>query len=162
MLHFHCWQAAFVDLVTPSSAVARMQPLRNVERFRGWLQPESGVTVTVGELDGAVAGYTAISGHELLHLFIEPARAGRGLGRRLLAAAEQLLAEAGHDVVELHTMIGNQPAIGLYASAGWEMTDGIVPNDHDGVVYDEHVMIKRLAGRGPAEPVSGDDPPRPR
>lgn len=144
ILHHHCWPAAFVDLVTPSSAVAEMQPLRNVERFDGWLRPGSGVSVTVAELDGVVAGYSAVSGHELLHLFIEPAHARRGIGRLLLAAAEELLADAGHDEAELHTMIGNEPAIGLYLSAGWEMTDGIVPNDHDGVVYDEHVMIKRL------------------
>lgn len=147
ILHYHCWLTAFVDLVTPSSAVAEMQPLRNAARFHGWMQPESDVTVTVAVLEGVVAGYAAVSGHEVLHVFIEPDHAGHGIGRRLLAAAEQLLTDAGQDLIELHTMLGNEPAIGLYRSAGWEMTDGIVANDHDGVVYDEHVMTKRLRPR---------------
>jgi ribosomal protein S18 acetylase RimI-like enzyme len=55
-----------------------------------------------------------------------------------------MLAEAGHREVELHTIVGNEPALALYRSAGWVVTDRLVHNDTDGLVYDEHVLVKRL------------------
>jgi len=53
------------------------------------------------------------------------------------------LVEAGEERVVLQT--DNEPAIALYRSAGWVVTDRLVHNDRgDGVVYDEHVLVKRL------------------
>ena len=44
----------------------------------------------------------------------------------------------------MRTMVGNAPAIALYESAGWVVTDQLVHNDVDGVVYDEHELVKRF------------------
>jgi ribosomal protein S18 acetylase RimI-like enzyme len=53
------------------------------------------------------------------------------------------MSAAGHRSFELHTMVGNTPAIGLYQSAGWQMTDRIIHSaDDHGVDYDEHVLVK--------------------
>jgi hypothetical protein len=41
-------------------------------------------------------------------------------------------------------MVGNDRAIALYRAVGWTLTDRVVHTDQDGVVYDEHVLVKRL------------------
>ncbi len=144
-IHHRCWLAKFATLVTPREAVDRMDPGRNVGRFSDWLSPDSVAQVTVAEHDRRVIGYSTVAGHELLHLFVDPDHAGRGVGRRLLGAAEALMTDAGHRSFELHTMVGNTPAIGLYESAGWQMTDQLIHSDDDhGVSYDEHVLVKQI------------------
>lgn len=149
-IHHRCWTARFADLVANRDAVDGMDPEGNLDRFVGWLEPTSVADVTVAwfgtDSGGRVVGYSTVIGHELVHLMIDPEHAGRGVGRTLLAAAEQLMADAGHTTFELHTMVGNVPAIALYESAGWQMTDRLVHTDDgdDGVSYDEHVMLKHL------------------
>ena len=157
LLHHRCWQARFIDLVSPRSVVTGMDPLRNLERFTRWTPEGSDVDVTVAEVEARVAGYAAVAGHELVHLFVDPDQHRLGLGRVLLTDAEARIAHGGHAIAELHTMIGNEPAIGLYRSAGWVMTDEVIHTDDD-VAYDEHVMIKRLGGRGHTPPVAEGDP----
>lgn len=143
-VHHRCFVTAFIDLVTPREAVTALRPDKDVERFTEWLSDFCDVSVTVAAIGGVPVAYAAVRGHELLHLFVDPAYAGRGLGRVLLADAEDRIAADGHAEAELHTIVGNEPAIGLYRSAGWEMTDELLPDSHDGVTYDEHVMRKRL------------------
>ena len=63
----------------------------------------------------------------------------------LLEVGEETLRSAGHREIELNTMVGNARALDLYRSAGWTVTDRLVHNDQDGVVYDEHVLVKHLA-----------------
>lgn len=122
-----------------------MEPGRNLERFARWLDADSVTTVTVAEVDDEVVAYAAVHDNELLHLFVDPDHAGTGLGRRLLAASETLMSDEGHAVLELHTMVGNTPAIALYESAGWHVTDRVIHTaDDHGVSYDEHVLVKRL------------------
>lgn len=115
-----------------------------LERFTEWLQADSEFSTTVADVDGTAVGHVTISGNEVVHLFIDPDHQGLGLGRRLLATGEAMLADAGYDDIELHTMIGNAPAIALYESAGWVVTDGVIDNEHDGVAYREHVLVKHL------------------
>lgn len=139
--HLRASKASFAELLISGSYDGATP---RVERFRSWLEPQSGFTTTVADIDGVAVGHVTVSGNELVHLFIDPDHQGRGLGRRLLAAGEELLATAGHTDVELHTMIGNTTAIALYRSAGWTVTDVVIDNDHDGVTYREHVLVKRL------------------
>jgi ribosomal protein S18 acetylase RimI-like enzyme len=80
----------------------------------------------------------------LVHLFIDPDHQGAGIGRRLLAIAEALIAEGGHADAELHTRVDNERAIALYESAGWHLTDRLIHSAHDGIEYDEHVLVKHV------------------
>ncbi|WIA99259.1 N-acetyltransferase [Curtobacterium sp. MCBA15_012] len=52
-------------------------------------------------------------------LAVAPHAQGHGLGRRLLAAAVEAAAAAGHDRCELHALDDNAPAVALYRSAGF-------------------------------------------
>jgi GNAT superfamily N-acetyltransferase len=141
--HHRCWVIAFSPLLEPGM-VDRMDPLGKVDRWRQWLAPESGFVTMVADLSGTPIGHATVSGHELVHLFVDPDHWGQGLGRKLLEVGERMLRNAGHHEIELNTMVGNERAIDLYFSAGWTLTDRVVRTDQDGVVYDEHVLVKRL------------------
>jgi GNAT superfamily N-acetyltransferase len=141
--HYRCWVIGFSSLLEPG-VVDRMDPLGKLERWRRWLAPGSGFVTMVADLSGTPVGHATVSGHELVHLFVDPDHWGRGLGRTLLEVGEDTLRGAGHGEIELNTMVGNERALSLYRSAGWTVTDRFVHNDQDGVVYDEHVLVKHL------------------
>ncbi|KTR54427.1 hypothetical protein NS359_00045 [Curtobacterium oceanosedimentum] len=61
-------------------------------------------------------------------LAVAPAAQGHGLGRRLLAAAVDAAAAAGHDRCELHALDDNAPALALYASAGFRPVGEAFPH----------------------------------
>ena len=95
-----------------------------VTTFEPTLRPATIDEVPIGNVTG--------NGNGLVHLSVDPGRQAGGLGRRLLDAGEELLAAHGHRDVELSTMVGNEPAIGPYLSAGWTMTDQVEHSEHDG------------------------------
>ena len=141
--HHRCWLTSFASLFEPG-VVERMDPLGRLDRFRFWLSPDSGMRTVVAAQGGVVVGHVIVEGNEIVHLFIDPDHQGAGTGRKLLGVGEGLIVEAGFGDAELHTMVGNEPALGLYASAGWLLTDRLIHSAHDGVEYDEHVLVKQL------------------
>ncbi len=146
--HQRCWLASFVHLMKSGNATER-DSLGRLDRFESFTDPTSDFTTMVADLDGVAIGHTTVSGSEVVHLFVDPDHQGIGLGRQLLGIAESLLLDAGHTEVELCTIVGNEPAIELYRSAGWLMTDRLVNNVEDGLEYDEHVMVKTLVSDSP-------------
>ena len=54
-----------------------------------------------------------------------------------------MVATRGVDA-ELHTMVGNEPALGVYVSVSWQLTDLLTHSAHDGVEYDEHRLLQHL------------------
>ena len=58
----------------------------------------------------------------LYDLEVDAAYRGRGLGRALLSAAEDVVRAHGTAALELNVYGGNTPAISLYASAGYDVT----------------------------------------
>jgi ribosomal protein S18 acetylase RimI-like enzyme len=141
--HHRCWMIAFSPLLEPGM-VDGMDPRGKVERWRGWLAPDSGFVTFVADDAGTPVAHTTVSGNELVHLFVDPDRWGHRLGRKLLDVGEGLLRDSGQREAELSTMVGNDRAIALYRSAGWTDTGRLVHTDNDGVAYDEHVFAKRL------------------
>lgn len=140
--HRRCWEVAFTHLVEPPGRLMDLSGV--IAMLTGWFDADTEFDARVAELDGRVIAHVVVSGNEVLHLFVDPTHHGRGVGRQLLTVAEGLIIDAGHARGVLQTIVGNIPAIGLYESAGWIVTDEVVPLDHDGVQYDEHVLVKRL------------------
>ena len=67
----------------------------------------------------------------------------------LLGIGEEMIRENGRRVAELHTMVGNTPAISLYEATGWVVTDDHITNElPNGSSFVEHVLRKDL-GLGP-------------
>ncbi|WP_035819999.1 GNAT family N-acetyltransferase [Janthinobacterium sp. RA13] len=68
--------------------------------------------------DEAIAGYAMLNvdKHEVDAVFVDPARAGLGIGKRLLAALEQLA--RGRGIAQLH-LSASLNAVPFYAAAGF-------------------------------------------
>ena len=80
-------------------------------------------TVQVAERRGIVLGFAAVRASWLEHLYVHPSAQGRGVGRRLIAWAQQT-APAGLD---LWVFQRNTRARALYEAHGWRLvalTDG--------------------------------------
>ena len=146
--HERCWHSAFASLVS-ADVMQFISQRRREPRIQGWLdrlEPESGfiTVVAVDDSDTAI-GHVMVADNEIVHLFIDPDHHGRGLGRQLLAQGEELLAAAGHTEIELHTIVGNTPAIGLYEACRWVVTTETITEElPNGSSYVEHVLRKTL------------------
>ena len=60
---------------------------------------------------------------ELVTLVIDQAHRSAGLGRELLAAAEQAVRDRGFDTLKIAVMAGNTRAQGFYEAAGYEVAE---------------------------------------
>lgn len=89
---------------------------------------------------------------ELVKLMVHRDARGRGLGRRLLATAEQAAADAGLTLLHLDTET-DSPAERLYTSAGWTRV-GVIPDyaaDPGGVLRGTTLYYKNLGAAGHGE-----------
>jgi ribosomal protein S18 acetylase RimI-like enzyme len=113
------------------------------QQLHEWFLPGSGFETRVAVCDGAPVGHFTVSGHQLVHLFVAPDHQGMGLGRRLLAQGEAMMAAGGHTEFELHASVDNLGAIDFYEKAGWTVTDRTIHTVEHGTSYDERVLTKR-------------------
>ena len=77
----------------------------------------------VAEHDGKVIG-TVMAGYDghrgwIYYLAVRPPHQRGGWGSRLLAAAEQMLAERGCPKINLQVRTDNREAVGFYTAAGY-------------------------------------------
>ena len=87
-------------------------------------------TAILAELDGQVGGFACVRivpcvlyaepYAELTELYVEPAFRRRGLGRALIASAEQLARGRGATDLLIMTGVGNAVAQALYRAAGYD------------------------------------------
>ncbi len=75
----------------------------------------------VADVDQRVQGFVAYSEEELAWLYVDPPFYRRGVGRALLQHA---VAQAGPDMM-IEVLEGNAPALGLYHSEGFRVTERI-------------------------------------
>jgi GNAT superfamily N-acetyltransferase len=126
------WRAAYAH-VYPAAYLAGLSV---DERRRLWTRvlSDGGYDVFVAERDGRVTGFASVGPTEdddrsalrgeLFALYVEPSAWGLGLGRALLARAEQALREAGFDEATLWVLEDNPLARDVYAAAGWKADGG--------------------------------------
>ena len=115
-----------------------------LDLFHGRLTSDGSMRTVVATNRDMVVGHVQVDGNLLVHLFVDPDHQGVGIGSRLLAIGEALISEAGHTDAELHTRVDNVRAIALYRSVGWQVTDRLTHSAHDGIEYDEQVLVKHL------------------
>ncbi|GHC99438.1 N-acetyltransferase [Streptomyces violarus] len=147
------------DTVNAGASVGFLAPLDRAEALAWW--EERAADVAAGRLvvwaayDGdRVLGTVSLafpgkanSRHraELVKLMVDPDARGRGLGRRLLATAEEAAAAAGVTLLHLDTETGS-PAERLYRSAGWTAI-GAIPDyaaSPDGVLRPTTIYYKHV------------------
>lgn len=82
-------------------------------------------TALVADFEGSVVGFSLVGAAdeagwgEVLAIYVDPQRWGRGHGHALLAASEGLLAEMGYANAMLWVLEGNGRAKGFYERQGW-------------------------------------------
>ncbi len=77
-------------------------------------------TIRVALADEIVAGFVAYSRDELAWLYVDPAFAHRGIGRLL---AKHVIENSIIRPLNVEVLLGNDPAINLYKSIGFEITE---------------------------------------
>jgi ribosomal protein S18 acetylase RimI-like enzyme len=87
------------------------------------------VTGMVAEVEGVVVGYAKLyharaeQRFYVHQLYILPGKQGLGLGRRLMACAEERAREVGADRIWLGVMVKNAQAVGWYKKLGFAVTE---------------------------------------
>lgn len=118
-----------------------------LERFRRTLT-ERRVFAIVAERDGRIIGQiTLFPSADVAEfgMFVESNERGRGLGKRLLDAGEELAGRRGFRWMELEVYAHNDAAIALYRSAGFEELGDRYPElRSSGELYDVARMRKAI------------------
>lgn len=84
-----------------------------------WRSRLADVAQWMAWMDGAPAGTVGLADDELISMWVEPPARGRGVGDALVAT---VLAAAVGRQVRLWVIMGNEPAIRLYARHGFAPT----------------------------------------
>jgi len=89
--------------------------------YHRWALAAGGEARVVATRGGRVVGFAGWRGREVTALFVLPAAAGRGLGRRLLARAEAGAARAAAGVAgpARLTVVAARGAVPFYLACGW-------------------------------------------
>ena len=84
--------------------------------YHRWAISAGGETRVVATSGGRVVGFAGWRGREVTALFVHPRAAGRGLGARLLAAAER---GASGGAARALTVVAARGAVPFYRRHGW-------------------------------------------
>jgi ribosomal protein S18 acetylase RimI-like enzyme len=124
-VHVRGWQAAYAS-VFPTEALAQLSVEQQASTWREGIV--AGQTILVAEEDGVVEGFAAVGSAqdedaeglgELYAIYVEPELWGRGLGRRLIRAAEDALRTSGFPEAVLWVLEENPRARHFYEGSGW-------------------------------------------
>ncbi|MFJ4620930.1 GNAT family N-acetyltransferase [Streptomyces sp. NPDC088812] len=149
-----------VDTVDGGASVGFLAPLDRAEAVAWWAARAAGVAagrlaVWTAQDAGRVVGTVSLalpdkpnSRHraEIVKLMVHRDARGRGLGRALLATAEEAAAAAGVTLLHLDTET-DSPAERLYRTAGWTRA-GVIPDyaaGPAGVLRPTSLYYKRVA-----------------
>jgi GNAT superfamily N-acetyltransferase len=100
----------------------------------------------VAENDGKVVGVVLTGGDWVEDLWIAASHRQLGIGTRLLAIAENEIADRGHDVGRLRVVSENARALQFYSRRGWSEASRY-PHEINGFEMAE--MTKRLVAYAP-------------
>jgi len=100
----------------------------------------------VGVLGGRVVGCGALQAldaetAEIRRMYVRPAYRGRGLGRQLLVALEEMAMTFGYSVLFLETARSLPQAIGLYRSCGYVELPSGGTNDPYRVCFQKRLPV---------------------
>jgi ribosomal protein S18 acetylase RimI-like enzyme len=156
-VHVRAWQVAYRGLMPD----AYLDGLAPEERAAMWHRnignPRSQTRIIVAERGGSVDGFAVIGPRgdapsdgdegELYALNVDPDRWDRGLGRALLDAVHDGLAELGFKDAILWVHPENQRARRFYAKAGWRYDNASRDAEVLGVVVPEVRYRRALLGQ---------------
>ena len=106
------------------------------------------VLLVATDSSGAILGFCALhpGDCELFLRFVDPAHAGRGVGRAMLAAGHKLLRAAGCRQAFLFTQATNDRARAVYTAAGYRPDGQTRTSEFHGRTVPEVRMVVDLEG----------------
>jgi GNAT superfamily N-acetyltransferase len=137
-VHTRSWQVGYAHAF-PAEALAAISVERRRDYMANYLQSlPSRAAVLVAELDGEVRGFASVGVAregddtlgELYAIYVDPERWGSGLGRALIAAAEERLRAAGFTETMLWVLEDNPRARRFYEAVGWTHDGGTKRDTH--------------------------------
>ena len=167
------WLTAYRGLV-PDAVLDELDLADNVRRWAGFLTrgrhidaagQSSAIRHVVAERDGRVVGHVCVGPSrdhdvgevgEVVAIYVDPDRKGRGVGSELLVTAHRLLRNDGFGRAILWTLSGNESAIWFYRKHGWEL-DGETKIDGEGERAIHEVRLSIDLGAPPAPLLANRD-----
>jgi CubicO group peptidase (beta-lactamase class C family) len=111
-----CWRGSYAGYL-PQDVLDAMTDERAAALWDRALA--TGKQGLLAEEEGRVLGFTLFAGGVITSLYVHPAAQRRGVGRALLAAAEQALAAQGETRLHLWAFAANTPGLAFYRAQGW-------------------------------------------
>jgi GNAT superfamily N-acetyltransferase len=151
--HTRSWQVAYAHAF-PAEALAGISVERRTEWWAQQLAaPSQRVALLVAEVEGEVRGFASVGAAreereplgELYAIYVDPDHWGAGLGRALIAEAEERLRAAGFAEAILWVLEDNPRTRRFYEAAGWTHDGGSKRDTHLGTEVSEVRYRKRLA-----------------
>jgi GNAT superfamily N-acetyltransferase len=151
-VHTRSWQVAYTHAF-PAEALAGISVERRTEWWAQQLSaPSRRVALLVAEIDGEVRGFASVGPAdederlgELYAIYVDPDHWGAGLGRTLIAEAEERLRSAGFTEAILWVLEDNPRTRRFYEAAGWTHDGGAKLDTHLGTEVSEVRYRKLLA-----------------
>jgi GNAT superfamily N-acetyltransferase len=144
------WRRAYEEIL-PGDFLAALSVERRTEWWSRQVELGTLEVLVVDDDDGQVAGFASMGPAnsseeaELYAIYLLPERWGQGLGRALILAAEDLMAEQGYQICVLWVFADNTRARQFYETAGWEL-DGALRVEEFGGVQPTQVRYRRHLG----------------
>ena len=153
-VHTRSWQVAYAHLF-PAEALAGISVERRAAWWAEWLpasRPRA--AIIVAEVEGEVRGFASVGAArerdrlgELHAIYVDPDHWGAGLGRALIAEADERLRAADFDEAILWVLEDNPRTRRFYEAAGWSDDGGSKRETYLGTEVSVVRYRKRLAGR---------------
>ncbi|WP_417581858.1 GNAT family N-acetyltransferase [Pelagibacterium sp.] len=121
MLAFASWDSSMCHIISPESEDGEAAERAALELSFQLFCITACDAITVADNDGELVGWGArepLSDY-ISDLWVTPSHQRNGIGRALLAAVEQDIFRAGHDIAVLETHAENGGAIRFYAREGY-------------------------------------------
>lgn len=168
-IHVRAWQRAYRGIM-PDAFLDQLTPSQRIDRWEQAVSaPADEMTVLVAEdvvaATATVVGFCSVcplrepvpmdasaSVGELYTMYVDGAVQGRGVGRTLIAAAEDRLRERGFARGVLWMLAENAPARAFYERAGWH-ADGVTKT----VAYGDRTVQEIRLGKSLTASIAGED-----
>ena len=139
--------AARLDELRDSVGVEAFLTLQQTAEAEGLFDGQ----LWVAEVDETVAGFVALDDNEVTWLYIDPQRYRRGIGRALLRHS---ITAAGPRV-EVTVLDGNSPALNLYLSEGFTVTETRTGSlaGNETFTATGHIMHRNVTNRDRSNPL---------
>ncbi|NNE91116.1 MAG: GNAT family N-acetyltransferase [Verrucomicrobiales bacterium] len=141
------WHRVYPVIITREQIDYMLDWMYDPARIRSDMN-DTGITFLWMQLEDSRRGFLAFgpdpkeSGIWLHKLYLDPDFHRRGIGSAALAEVEKRVRETGENRIFLRVNRANEPAIGAYRKAGYEICEERCSEIGNGYLMDDFIMVK--------------------